>query len=129
MSKIITLEGEEGMLIDWLLTMHSYSQEYLDWAMTEDFKQLRYQAGNIILDGKGLLEVEEGVLDILLAITPITFRFGTEDVGYSLKKKLYDARLVRFKEIKKNASNSSSKNNAENQAEGSAGATEESISS
>jgi len=89
----VDIDGQEAMLIDWVLTMHSYSQEYLDYLMRPDVQQIRYQAGQIIVNGKGQLELLEEEMKWLLAILPITFRFGKEDVGYSLKKKLYFAFL------------------------------------
>lgn len=89
----VEIDAQEGMLIDWVLTMHSYSPEYLDYLMKPDIQQMRCQAGQIIIDGNGQLELLEEEMKWLLAILPITFRFGKEDVGYSLKRKLYEAYL------------------------------------
>jgi hypothetical protein len=89
----VSTDAQEAMLVDWVLTLHSYSPEYLDYLMKPDIQQTRYQAGQIIVDGRGELELLEEEIKWLLAILPITFRFGKEDVGYSLKKKLYEAYL------------------------------------
>ncbi|MBI2869871.1 MAG: hypothetical protein HYX96_08615 [Chloroflexi bacterium] len=89
----IKATDQEAMLVDWVLTMHSYSEEYLDYLMKPDIQELRFQAGRIIIRGEGELELTEEEIRWLLAILPITFRFGKEDVGYSLKKKLYGAYL------------------------------------
>lgn len=90
---IIKANAQEAMLIDWVLTLHTYSSEYLDYLMKPDVQQMRYQAGRIIIDGEGQLELLEEEIKWLLASIPITFRFGKEDVGFSLKKKLYGAYL------------------------------------
>ncbi len=89
----IQANAQEAMLVDWVLTMHSYSPEYLDYLMKPDIQQMRLQAGRIIVDDIGEFELLEGELKWLLAILPITFRFGKEDVGFSLKRKLYEAYL------------------------------------
>ncbi len=89
----IKTNAEEAMLVDWVLTLHSYSSDYLDYLMKPDVQQMRYQAGRIIIDGTGELELLETEIKWLLAILPITFRFGKEDAGFSLKKKLYEAYL------------------------------------
>ncbi len=89
----IKATAQEAMLIDWILTLHTYDAEYLDYLMKPDIQQLRYQAGKIIIDGEGEFELVEDEIKWLLAIVPITFRFGKEDVGFSLKKKLYESLL------------------------------------
>ncbi len=90
---IVKTNAQEAMLIDWVLTLHNYSADYLDYLMKPDVQQMRYQAGRIIIDGDGQLELLEEEIKWLLASLPITFRFGKEDVGFSLKKKLYEAYL------------------------------------
>lgn len=89
----IRVNAQEAMLVDWVLTLHSYSADYLEYLMKPDVQQMRLQAGRIIVDDMGEFELLEDELKWLLAILPITFRFGKEDVGYSLKKKLYEAYL------------------------------------
>ncbi len=95
----IEANAQEAMLVDWVLTMHSYSSDYLDYLMKPDIQQMRYQAGRIIVDGTGEFELLESELKWILAILPITFRFGKEDVGFSLKKKLYEAYLGKKTEL------------------------------
>jgi hypothetical protein len=75
--------AQEAMLVDWVLTLHNYSSEYLEYLMKPDIQQMRYQAGRIIVDDAGEFELLEAEMKWLLAILPITFRFGKEDVGYS----------------------------------------------
>jgi len=89
----IQSNAQEAMLVDWVLTMHSYSPDYLEFLMKPDIQQMRLQAGRIIIDDSGEFELLEGEVKWLLAILPITFRFGKEDVGFSLKRKLYEAYL------------------------------------
>ena len=89
----VEADAQEAMLVDWVLTLHNYSQDYLEYLMKPDIQQMRYQAGQIIVDGTGVFELLEEEMKWLLAILPITFRFGKEDVGYSLKKKLFEAYL------------------------------------
>jgi len=91
--------GQEAMLVDWVLTLHSYNGEFLDYLMKPDVQQMRYQAGRIILDDQGEFSLLESEIKWLLAILPITFRFGKEDVGFSLKKKLYEAYLGKKSEF------------------------------
>jgi hypothetical protein len=91
--------GQEAMLVDWVLTLHNYSPDYLEYLMKPDMQQMRYQAGRIILDEKGEFSLLEPEIKWLLAVLPITFRFGKEDVGFSLKKKLYEAYLGKNPEI------------------------------
>jgi hypothetical protein len=91
----VQTEAQEAMLVDWVLTLHSYSPDCLEYLMKPDVQQMRVQAGRIIVDGSGELELLEEEMKWLLAILPITFRFGKEDVGFSLKRKLFEAYLGR----------------------------------
>ncbi len=95
----IKATSQEAMLVDWVLTLHNYSPDYLEYLMKPDIQQMRYQAGRIIVDDAGEFELLEAEIKWLLAILPITFRFGKEDVGYSLKKKLFEAYLGKKLEL------------------------------
>jgi hypothetical protein len=95
----VEADAQEAMLVDWVLTLHNYSADYLDYLMKPDIQQMRYQAGQIIIDGTGRFELLEEEMKWLLAVIPITFRFGKEDVGYSLKRKLYEAYLGKRPEM------------------------------
>ena len=95
----INASAQEAMLVDWVLTLHNYSPDYLEYLMKPDIQQMRYQSGRIIVDEGGELELLETEMKWLLAILPITFRFGKEDVGYSLKRKLYEAYLGKKQEL------------------------------
>jgi hypothetical protein len=89
----VEVNAQEAMLVDWILTMHTYSPDYLEYLMKPDVQQMRYQAGQIVINNSGRFELLEEEIKWLLAIVPITFRFGRDDVGFSLKKKLYEAYL------------------------------------
>ncbi len=95
----VEVDAQEAMLVDWVLTLHNYSADYLEYLMKPDIQQMRYQAGQIIVDGSGQFELLETEMKWLLAVIPITFRFGKEDVGFSLKKKLFEAYLGRKPEF------------------------------
>lgn len=114
----VHLDTQEGMLIDWIFTMHSYSSDYTEYVMKSSIQEMRYQAGKVIIEDGGDLELSETDLKWLLAVVPITFRFGREDVGYSLKKKLFEAYLKvdldkLMKEVNENARESSNQTNRE----------------
>ena len=89
----IELVAEEAMLLDWVLTLHSYDEAFLGWLMQPDVQQWRYQAGTIIVKGKGTISLQDDDIKVLLAFIPITFRFDEVDVGFSLKTKLYRSYL------------------------------------
>jgi len=95
----VPVTAQEAMLVDWVLTMHSYSADFLEYLMKPNVQETRYQAGRIIIDNTGTFELLEEEIKWLLAILPITFRFGKEDVGFSLKKKLYEAYLGKKPEL------------------------------
>ncbi len=61
--------------------------------MKPDVQQMRYQAGSVMIKEAGKLELSEEEIKWLLATLPATFRFGREDVGFLLKKKLYETYL------------------------------------
>ena len=103
----VPAEAQEAMLLDWVLTMHTYSPDYLEYLMKPDAQQMRAQAGRIIIDGSGELELLEEEMKWLLAILPITFRFGKEDVGFSLKRKLYEAYLGKRLNLEEEVSHAS----------------------
>lgn len=114
----VKANAQEAMLLDWVLTLHTYDPEYLDYLMKPDVQQLRYQAGRIIVDGQGELELLEEEVKWLLAIVPITFRFGKEDVGFSLKKRLYEAYLGKKPEETLEEVSNASHNEARSEARG-----------
>ena len=75
------------MLIDWVLTMHTYDIAREQQLTT--LAPLRKKIASVITHE----EIEEVVfspeeMQYLLLSVPITFRFYKEDVGYSLKGKL-----------------------------------------
>jgi hypothetical protein len=104
---IVKANAQEAMLVDWVLTLHTYNSDYLDYLMKPDIQQMRYQAGRIVIDNTGEFELLEEEMKWLLAILPITFRFGKEDVGFTLKKKLYEAYLGKNAELPEEVKNAS----------------------
>jgi hypothetical protein len=90
---IIRVNDREAMLINHLLTLHSYSPEYLQYLMKPTALQVRNQVGKIILQGAGNLELLEEELKWLLVLMPVSFPIGRLDAGFSLKKKLLEAYL------------------------------------
>ncbi len=97
---VVKANAQEAMLIDWVLTLHTSSPDHLDYLIKPDIQQLRYQAGRIILDGRGDLELLEEEKRWLLTILPTTFRLGKEDVGFSLKNKLRKAHLSKKSRVR-----------------------------
>jgi len=87
--RFIKVNIEESMLLDYILTMHNFSEEYMKFLMHEDFQNLREQAGKAILNSGGEISLKEDLVKQLLVLVPITFIFLKEDVGFSLKIKLY----------------------------------------
>ncbi len=90
---------QEAMLCDWVLTLHTYDPDQLSYLLEPEVQRLRYQAGRIILQGKGELALLEDEVKWLLAILPATFRFGNKDVAFSLRKKLHEALLGRKQRV------------------------------
>lgn len=91
MYKIKTTPNEL-LLLDWVLTMHSWDQSLLD-KLTRDYSKLRESIGLVLTEVFDTVQIESHQIDELMAMIPIMFRIGGEDVGLSLKKKLWRARL------------------------------------
>lgn len=89
----IRVNDREAILINHLLTLHSYSLEHLQYLMKPTALQVRNQVGKIILQGAGNLELLEEELKWLLVMMPVSFPIGRTDAGFSLKKKLLEAYL------------------------------------
>jgi hypothetical protein len=89
----IKVNDREAMLINHLLTLHSYSPEYLQYLMKPTALQVRNQVGKIITQGAGNLQLLEEEIKWLLVIMPVSFPLGRTDAGFTLKKKLYEAYL------------------------------------
>lgn len=89
----IGVSPEEAMLLDWVLTMHSFDESFMDWLMKPEIREWREQAGMVIVGQKKCVNFTPDDLRLLLTLIPITFRFGQNDVGFSLKNKLYKAYL------------------------------------
>jgi hypothetical protein len=96
MSKSATLmvNPEEAMMIDYLITLHSYDPAYLELLKTSMFTSLRTKAATIIAaDSEGLISFTDAEVEHLLITIPIDFRFLEKPCGYSLKVKLFKSQL------------------------------------
>ena len=97
----IKVTPSEAVLIDYLITMHSYDSSLLELLKTDMAKSLRRKAAKIIVKDEGSqVSFTPDEAEYLLIVVPITFRFLEDDIGFSLKKKML-ATLVP-KEIKLN---------------------------
>lgn len=85
---------EEAALLDYVLVVHSFDESTFSFMTASGPRSWRHQAGEIIATKQpGALRLQDEEIEQLLALVPTTFRFGTEDVGLSLKTKLYQALL------------------------------------
>ncbi len=84
------LEMDEAYLIDWLITLHSYDGELYERLNSPELTALKSELGQVLLQEKKYIEIEETEFKWIFTSCPITFRWGYgEDVGMSLKTKLY----------------------------------------
>ena len=90
---IVNITINEARMLDYLLTgTISDEQTYRRIIFNKDLKR---EIGRVIIkqseeDSVSPIEINNEEFDILLAIVPITFKFGESgDVGKSLKEKLY----------------------------------------
>ena len=91
-AKIIHLNYDEALLLDWLLTLHSYDSEI--YRMLLELMPLKEEIGKVLLNEKNQIEISQEELERLIIICPITFRWGdSSDCGYSLKLKLFNLKI------------------------------------
>ena len=92
MGRKITINPEVAMFVDWLITMHNYDVGLMEMLLAPEFIDLRRQVAKIVLsEREGTLELSDELLERMLVMTPITFRFNQNDVGFELKLKLFEA--------------------------------------
>lgn len=93
--KRIKITHNEALVLDQVLTLSSYSADYLDWLMNKDLAALRHNACEIFCDedvAEDYLLIEsETTLKLLLCIIPTTIMIGPDAAGYTLKCKLTKA--------------------------------------
>ena len=91
---------EESILLDYVLTLHQWDDILLSKLLV-DFKEIRQNNAKVFCGITDLLELpeDEAQLDIIIALVPPIFVIGGQEVGYSLKKKLYQFRY-NLQEIK-----------------------------
>ena len=81
---------DEAYLIDWLITLHSYDGELYERLNSPELTALKAELGKVLLVERDYIEIEETEFKWIFTSCPITFRWGYgEDVGMSLKTKLY----------------------------------------
>jgi hypothetical protein len=81
---------DEAYLIDWLITLHSYDGELYERLNSPELTALKSELGRVLLKEKDHIEIEETEFKWIFTTCPITFRWGYgEDIGMSLKTKLY----------------------------------------
>lgn len=87
---ILHLTDDEARLVDWLITVHSWDYDLFSRLNSPDMIDLRKEIAQVILAKKNYIDLGKEDFIWLLTCTPITFRWGyTEDIGKSLKTKLY----------------------------------------
>jgi len=81
---------DEAYLIDWLITLHSYDGELYERLNSPELIALKSELGKVLLGKEDHIEIEETEFKWIFTSCPITFRWGYgEDIGMSLKIKLY----------------------------------------
>lgn len=84
----LTITPGEAILLDWIFTLHSWDKELEDRLSKKIF--LRERIALAVAWEKEIdLSLEEDEIKELLIWVPIIWRLGQEDVGFSLKQKLY----------------------------------------
>lgn len=93
--KRIKINHNEALVLDQVLTLSSYSSDFLEWLMNKDLVNLRHQACAIFSDDNVpedyLIIDSETILKLLLCIIPTTIMIGPDAAGYTLKCKLTKA--------------------------------------
>ena len=92
-SYILCITRKESRLIDWIITLHSWDNDLFERLRSPDKMNLRERIGeafiseelNSIFD----VEITKDELQDLLVLIPNSYQIGSEDVGMSLKVKLY----------------------------------------
>jgi len=116
------------MLIDWVLTAHSFTGELMEFLSTPLVDSIRREAAKVLLDYESKATFSKEELALLIKLVPFTFRFGSNDCGYSLKCKLY-TEFYRFPvklnlnlEVRDAADNNKTQDNSTGSAPNSTGA-------
>jgi hypothetical protein len=87
---IVPVTFAEAHLLDWVLTAHQWDQALVDKLDTERMWLLREEVGRRLVGHTDVVNLEHEDVRLLLVITPVLFAVGTEEVGSSLKRKLYE---------------------------------------
>ncbi|MBI2829631.1 MAG: hypothetical protein HYX81_00565 [Chloroflexi bacterium] len=95
----IPLAQKESILLDYVLTLQHWDPHYLEELMTK-YLAIRESNARVLTGVTSYLEVDDSpVFDEVIAMVPPLFVIGGEEVGFSLKTKLYRARYSLEKEV------------------------------
>ena len=88
----VQLTLKESVLIDHVLTLHQWDREFLGQLMTE-FRLIREANARVLCGGTDKIVFAcERTTDEVIAMIPPIFVIGGEEVGFSLKTKMYNGR-------------------------------------
>lgn len=93
----IKLTTKESVLLDYVLTLHQYDENLLGKLVAPlHYGIIRAANAEVLCGLTDILEVDEAdkvVFDEVIAMIPPIFIIGGEEVGFTLKCKLYAARF------------------------------------
>lgn len=90
---IIPLSKDEAVLLDWVLTLHTFDLDLLG-RLVSRYWQIRYEVAKVLIGESQSIDVETGdEFDEVLTMVPILFSIGGENIGGPLKEKLYRAKI------------------------------------
>ena len=89
-----TLTPGEAMLIDWVITMHSFDTVLLERLEQPRFEELRKKIAPVIVENStDPVFFTDADIQYLLITCPITHCWGEEDAGFGLKTKLLASQM------------------------------------
>jgi hypothetical protein len=86
----IQISVSESYVLDWVLTAHSWDPEVIGRLRSASMQDLRLRIGRVPAGHTNELVLNDEEVDQLLVLVPVLFMVGTEEVGSSVKKKLYE---------------------------------------
>ncbi|MEX2430534.1 MAG: hypothetical protein WD645_01280 [Dehalococcoidia bacterium] len=87
---VVPVSFAEAHLLDWVLTAHQWDQELISRLDTDRIWAIREEVARRLVGHTDVVSLEHDDVRLLLIITPVLFAVGTEEVGSSLKRKLYE---------------------------------------
>ena len=88
-TKRIAVTRNEAVLLDYLLTAHSWDEALLERLQSHFVRGIRREAARVLTGHTDSVVLEENTISYLVALVPPIFPMGAEDVGLNLKRKLY----------------------------------------